>query len=207
MNVPGNILSEESDDDRGDPDLTWLIDPLCGTTPFSTGLPMWGVNIALRSAGSLELGVLSIPTAAELLSAVKGSGAARNGRPFTPSEPPGELGNIAIGAEVDGGPRWATQTKDSLAWTQEVGQIYSVVSGAYPQAQVLLGRMHAVVFHRISAVHIAAAAAIAAEVGVRITDVHGDPLDWVSDEPFGRVIVAWPRTHDALLRAISDSDG
>ena len=40
--VPGNILSEESRTDKGDGQLTWLIDPLCGTLPFSTGLPHWG---------------------------------------------------------------------------------------------------------------------------------------------------------------------
>ena len=43
----GNILSEESCDYRGDSQRTWLIDPLCGTLPFSTGLAQWGVNIAL----------------------------------------------------------------------------------------------------------------------------------------------------------------
>lgn len=203
MAIDANILSEESADDRGHPGLTWLIDPLCGTTPFSTGLPMWGVNIALRSETQLELGVLSLPTAAELFSAVRGQGAARNGQKFTPSEPPGELGDIAIGVEVDGGPRWARQMETSLAWTENLGQVYSFVSGAYPQAQVLLGRMHAVVYHRITAVHIAAAAAIAAEIGVQVTDASGNSLDWTSGAPFDRVIMAWPRTHEALLSVIA----
>ena len=36
--VPGDILSEESRTERGDDQFTWLIDPLCGTLPFSTGL-------------------------------------------------------------------------------------------------------------------------------------------------------------------------
>ena len=37
--APGNLLSEESSIDKGDSRLTWLIDPLCGTLPFSSGLP------------------------------------------------------------------------------------------------------------------------------------------------------------------------
>ena len=28
--------------------LFWLIDPLCGTVPYSLGMDHWGINIALR---------------------------------------------------------------------------------------------------------------------------------------------------------------
>jgi myo-inositol-1(or 4)-monophosphatase len=74
-NAPGNILSEESVDDKGDARITWLIDPLCGTLPFSTGLPHWGVSIALSGGNALELGVVALPTSNELLSAIRGQGA------------------------------------------------------------------------------------------------------------------------------------
>ena len=44
--APGRILSEESEtvlSESGDNDsLTWLVDPLCGTVPFSTGMDHWG---------------------------------------------------------------------------------------------------------------------------------------------------------------------
>lgn len=60
-NAPGNVLSEESSIDKGDSRLTWLIDPLCGTRPFSTGLPHWGVNVALSIGRELEIGVVALP--------------------------------------------------------------------------------------------------------------------------------------------------
>ena len=58
--MPGDILSEESSTGKRDGQLTWLIDPLCGTLPFSTGLPHWGVCIALRSGIDLLIGVVAL---------------------------------------------------------------------------------------------------------------------------------------------------
>jgi myo-inositol-1(or 4)-monophosphatase len=205
LNAPGDILSEESQQDRGDTDLTWLIDPLCGTTPFSTGLGQWGVNVALRSQTGLELGVVAIPTLREMLSAVRGKGVSRNGQPWTVTEPPGEMGDIAIGIEIDSGPDWAERMAGDLRWLKANGQVYSFVSAAYPAAQVILGRMHGVVFHRITPVHLAASAAVAGELGIRVTGPSGEELDWADDEGFDRVIFAWPRTHSALLQAIAAS--
>ena len=40
-NAPGNVLSEESSIDKGNERLTLLIDPLCGTLSFGTGLPLF----------------------------------------------------------------------------------------------------------------------------------------------------------------------
>jgi myo-inositol-1(or 4)-monophosphatase len=203
LDAPGDILSEESQQDRGDPGLTWLIDPLCGTTPYSTGLGQWGVNIALRSRAGLELGVLAIPTLREMLSAVRGKGVSRNGQPWNAIEPPGEMGDIAIGIEIDSGPDWAERMAGDLRWLRVNGQVYSFVSAAYPTAQVILGRMHGVVFHRITPVHLAASAVIAEELGIRVTGPAGEKLDWADDEGFDRVLFAWPRTHHALLEAIA----
>lgn len=36
--VPGDIVSEESARDRGGGPLDWLIDPLCGTAPYTAGM-------------------------------------------------------------------------------------------------------------------------------------------------------------------------
>ena len=71
--VPGDILSEESSLDRGDGRLTWLIDPLCGTIPFSTGLPHWGPSVAVGDGTNFLIGAITLPTTGELLSAAKGS--------------------------------------------------------------------------------------------------------------------------------------
>ena len=48
---PGNILSEQHDQSG----YTWMIDPLCGTVPSSTGLAHFGVNIALVRGLQLQI--------------------------------------------------------------------------------------------------------------------------------------------------------
>ena len=87
--VPGNILSEESEERRDVSGYTWLIDPLCGTVPFSTGLPHFGVNIALAHGLQLDIGVVALPATGEMLTAVRGRGAFLNGEPLVVEEPRG----------------------------------------------------------------------------------------------------------------------
>ena len=214
--APGDFVSEESAAEHGGGDLTWLIDPLCGTTPYSTGMGHWGLNIALRAGSMLEVGVLALPTLGELFTAVRGKGAARSGRPLQPEHPLGRLQDVAVALEIDSGPVWARLAAPSapdrsdagrrspLEWTAHVGQINSFASAAYPVGQVLLGRLHAVVFYTIGAVHLAAGAAIAAEVGVAVTDGRGEPLDWASDHDFELVVIGWPEVHAELLEAMGE---
>ncbi len=110
--------------------------------------------------------MISLPPSRELITGVKLRGTSRNGRPFSAIEPPGDLSEVAIAVELDGGPV-RLKLKNSLDWTGSLGQVYSFVSAAYPLGQVLLGRLHGAVYHEIDIVHFAAAAAIAYEMGVK----------------------------------------
>ena len=193
-NAPGNILSEESSTDKGDRRLTWLIDPLCGTRPFSTGLPHWGVNVALSIGTNLEIGVVALPPANELLSAVRGQGAYVNSNKLESQEPSGDPRNIGISFEADG--RLLTPAKQALS--DVVERLYCFASAAYPMGQVLMGRLHGAVFNELN-VHTAAAVVIARELGIRVTDEAGNDLTWGSDAPFKYLVMAWPRTHEALI--------
>ncbi len=203
--APGRIISEESRTDGESEGLTWLVDPLCGTTPFSTGIGHWGVNIALRAGGELAVGALALPTLGELLTAVRGKGIARKGQRYEPVAPTGELADAGVALEVDGGPEWARLAQSGqLEWIRGVGQIYSFASAAYPLGQLALGRLHAVVFYRVASVHVAAGAAVAQEVGIRVTDGAGRPLDWTREDDFELVVAGWPEPHAALLEAMTD---
>lgn len=202
----GSIISEESRTDGEGEGLTWLVDPLCGTTPFSTGIGHWGVNIALRAGSELVVGALALPTLGELLTAVRGKAIARNGQRYEPVAPTGELADVGVALEVDGGQEWARLAQSGqLKWIRGVGQIYSFSSAAYPLGQLGLGRLHAVVLYRAAPVHVAAGAAVAQEAGIRVTDGRGRPLEWDDDErEFDIVVAGWPEPHAALLEAMTD---
>ena len=172
--APGRILSEESETKLSDDDsLTWLVDPLCGTVPFSTGMDHWGVNIALRKDGDLIAASLPLPSLGERLSAIKANGVIRNGELFTGCSPIQKLSESAIGLEVDGPEEWRTRLAGDLDWIQSVSQINTFASAAYPIALVCLGRLPAAVFYGIEPMHFAAGAMIASELGVLVTDELG----------------------------------
>ena len=177
-----------------------MIDPLCGTLPFSTGLPHWGVCVALRSGTDLLVGVVALPTTGEVLSAVRGQGAFLNGSPVQAQEPPGELQDI--GVAIEGNNQRFTDSQRILQ--SAPGRTYSFESAAYPIGQVLLGRLHGVAGLSGLSVHTAAGVVIARELGVRVTDEAGDEVVWDTDSAPNGLVIAWPRTHKALLRTLFD---
>lgn len=201
--VPGRILSEESSTSlTDDGSLTWLVDPLCGTVPFSTGMDHWGVNIALRRGGELIAASLPLPSLDERLSATKGGGVIRNGQPFSSSSPREKLSESTIGLEVDGPEEWRERLASDLGWIPSVSQINTFASAAYPIALVCLGRLPAAVFYGIEPMHFAAGAMIADELGILVTDENGNPIDWSKDDELSVVVIGWPVIHRQLLDAM-----
>ena len=80
-----SILAEESGLNHGNSESKWIIDPLDGTTNFTHQLGIFSVSIAFALNGNVVVGVVFNPAAGELFTAVKGNGAALNGRPITVS--------------------------------------------------------------------------------------------------------------------------
>ena len=85
----GVLTEETSPFYRGD-EFTWVVDPLDGTNNFANGLPVWGCSIALLHEGRPLLAVLDFPPLGQRVSAVRGQGAAWNGRPLS-AQPPTEV--------------------------------------------------------------------------------------------------------------------
>ncbi|MCZ6538828.1 MAG: inositol monophosphatase [Chloroflexi bacterium] len=202
--VPGRILSEESEttltDDRS---LTWLVDPLCGTVPYSTGMDHWGVNVALRQGGDLLVALLTLPSLGITLSASRGGGVIHNGEPFTSNSPHEKLSESTVGLEIDGPDEWRRKLATGLEWVPQVSQINTFASSAYPMALLCLGRLSAAVFYGIDPVHLAAGAMIASELGVLVTDDAGGSIDWSKDDEMAVVVVGWPEIHQQLIEAMS----
>jgi len=77
------ILGEEEGDDAprtGAGHVTWVVDPIDGTTWFVSGLPSWCVSIAcVDEPGPPFLGVVRDPEGAETFSALGGHGLTING--------------------------------------------------------------------------------------------------------------------------------
>lgn len=85
---PGHsILSEESGAEILEgAEYRWVIDPLDGTTNYSSGLPIFSISIAVKRGDETVVGVVYAPVLDELFTAVKGEGAFLNGNPIHVSE-------------------------------------------------------------------------------------------------------------------------
>eukprot|EP00903_Cladosiphon_okamuranus_P010787 g10193.t1 len=81
------FLGEEASAERGgaplelsENALTWIVDPIDGTTNFVHGFPVTCVSIGLARGSEVVLGVVYNPFTKELYQAAKGGGAFLNGR-------------------------------------------------------------------------------------------------------------------------------
>jgi myo-inositol-1(or 4)-monophosphatase len=69
------FLAEESGEAKGTVDITWIIDPLDGTTNFMHGFPQFAVSIGCQVEGRMEYAVIYDPMRQEIYTAARGDGA------------------------------------------------------------------------------------------------------------------------------------
>lgn len=82
------ILGEEGGESAGSghDDVTWIIDPLDGTTNFLHRVPHFAVSIGIQVKGVLMHGVVYAPSTQDLYIASRGSGAQLNSRKIRVSQ-------------------------------------------------------------------------------------------------------------------------
>jgi myo-inositol-1(or 4)-monophosphatase len=76
----GFLMEESGAIPGSDPDHTWIVDPLDGTTNFLHGLPHFAISIALQAKGEIVAGLVYDPIKDETFWAEKGGGAFCNDR-------------------------------------------------------------------------------------------------------------------------------
>jgi myo-inositol-1(or 4)-monophosphatase len=76
------ILAEERSPDHLPSGLTWVIDPLDGTTNFIHGFPFIAISVAVMLRGEVLSGWVFDPLRQELFAARRGHGATLNGKPI-----------------------------------------------------------------------------------------------------------------------------
>ena len=75
------IVGEEGTARPGTSGVSWLVDPIDGTTNFVYGLPHWATSIAAADADGALAGAVYVPVLGELYTATRGRGATLDGRP------------------------------------------------------------------------------------------------------------------------------
>jgi histidinol phosphatase-like enzyme (inositol monophosphatase family) len=64
----------------GDPDYTWIVDPIDGTKSFIHGVPLYGTVVGCVVKGEPRVGAVFLPPLNDMFAAAEGHGATWNGR-------------------------------------------------------------------------------------------------------------------------------
>jgi len=91
-----SILAEESGYDKSKSPFRWIIDPLDGTTNFSSGLPIFAISIALYKNDSPLLGIIGNPCTGDIYTGIKGKGSFLNKNRLTVSSTENILDSLIV---------------------------------------------------------------------------------------------------------------
>lgn len=187
------ILGEEGAGVAGTSGLTWVIDPIDGTTNFVYGYPAYAVSIAAvgTDSGEAIAGAVVDVGRGEVFSASKGGGASLNDTPLALGEGPADLGRALIGTGFSYSREVRAEQAEVLSRLLPVARdIRRGGAAALDLCWAAAGRLDAYYERGTAPWDRAAGMLIAHEVGL-----HGDfedPLVWV----------AHPRIAEALLAVV-----
>ncbi len=208
------FLGEEGASEASSSGITWVVDPIDGTTNFIYGIAAYAVSVAAvaaaahgvqeRAQGAAVAGVVLDVVSGEEFTAVQGHGAwLRAGEHAPPRRltagASASLGQALVatgfGYEAQ---RRAVQGAAVARLLPQVRDIRRIGSAALDLCAVAAGRVDAYVEQGLKPWDRAAGALIAAEAGAVVTGLDGGPAD-------ERLVVACsPELHPELLAVVRD---
>ena len=177
----------------GDEDApaTWLVDPVDGTTNYVHALPVSSFSICVSDERGVAAGLVADPYRHEVLSAVRGRGALRNGRPTRCSPATALMGGIVL-TEFAAQSLWDGMA-DAMEALAAAGCVTRIMgSNAFSCSAVAAGHCLATVIGRFNPGDCLAGALVSAEAGAVFP--WGPPVE---GQPF---LCAAPGVVDELLR-------
>lgn len=206
LDPSATIRSEEGARRTGDPERTWYVDPLDGTSAYLDGLAHWGPTVCLVEHGRLVRGGLYLPRLRELWLAERGGGAwliSDAGAARLAPEDPGTIGrnhSLYVPSRF--------HRVGPLAWT---GKVRALGSSAFHLAQVAAGFGCRVggtggcvgaVVARWSLWDVGAGLLMIEEAGRRVATLAGGPLDPVA-APGSPFVVGTPAAIAAVVSGLT----
>lgn len=199
------VTAEEGGERSGKGGLTWLIDPLDGTTNFAHGFPVFAISMALRDAERVLVGVIYDPMRDECFTAAFGHGAMLNGRPIRVSDVPhmGQ-GLLATGFPYD---RQTADDNNTAAFSLFIRRCQGIRragAAAIDLAYVACGRLDGYWEMRMQPWDIAAGTLIVREAGGKATTYEGNEQDDTLLAG-GKIVASNGLIHHEMLAAIGET--
>lgn len=187
-----SVLGEEQGLTEGKSGLTWVIDPIDGTSPFLNGMPNWCVSIGACMDNEPVLGVIAAPCFDECYSARRNAGATLNGIPIRVADTLDlRTGVVGLGSNDKVSPAQAARIVQSLF--EVGGSFIRNGSGALMLAYVAAGRLVGYAEPRMNAWDCMAGYCLVREAGGTVLPFPDEGLE----RPM-RVLAANPRSYSEL---------
>lgn len=183
-----SILAEETGYARRASSLTWVIDPLDGTSNFAAGLPWFGVQIAVLDHHLPLLAAMYLPVTDTLYVAERGGGVQRDGQSVRVTAET-QLSNVlcAFGLDAAASPDQSRRQAEYLRRVSDGVRNIRATNCLLDFGYTLDGRLGAAVNLNTKIWDIAPAALMFPEAGGRLSELTGDPIVFRPDtEPFDR---------------------
>lgn len=184
--------------------LSFIVDPLDGTTNFLHGYPEYAVSIGVAREGELlAAAVVNVP-AGERFTALRGEGAWRDGKPI-------QVSRITDPGRALVGTGFPFKYPEHLPqWQRQFGRVMLETAGvrragaaALDLCDVACGRFDAFWELRLAPWDFAAGLLVIREAGGVVTDLDGEPVPLVH----GAVVAGNPAIHAWLQSTLRASEG
>ncbi|HLF79995.1 MAG TPA: inositol monophosphatase [Dehalococcoidia bacterium] len=196
LNLP--VVGEERGGEApADGSPYWLVDPICGTRNFASGMPLYCVNLAFVEGGQVTVAVVGDPSRGEILIAERGRGAwaSKDGvrRRLSVSDASRTLvieDGKSKGRPREHAARFIAEAIRLDRW--DFRSLGSTLTLPYMAA----GRVSAYVVFFVPGLHSAAGSLLVTEAGGIVSDIDGQPWTVHADSI---VAAATPDLHRDLV--------
>jgi myo-inositol-1(or 4)-monophosphatase len=175
----------------------WLVDPICGTRNYASGVSLYCVNLAFIQGDEVVAAVVAGPSTSEIVIAERDRGAwLITGNQLHGTRVSSISQMIVVEVDKVGGVRRAQAAAWSAAAISADRWDFRSFGTTLSLAYLAAGRVAACALFSTSAVHSAAGSLLVTEAGAILTDVDGKPWTIASSTMLAS---ANPVLHDELL--------
>ena len=198
-----NFLGEESGEEINNSNVTWILDPIDGTTNFINGFPHYCVSLCASVDGVPTHGIIIDPTRREEFSASKGKGAQLNGERIRVSDQK-NLTDALLSCSSRSTPE-QNYKYNLLGTFMELYKneitIRRTGCSALDLAYIAAGRLDGFWGNGLKPWDVAAGIVIAEEAGALLSDFHGNPKYHGSEN----IVCCSPKCFKPILQAVESN--